>query len=190
MRTGEFWQPWSSDTRHNESRMRDGQWVAKLKSGDASSIACLIDAHRTGLTTTAFNILRDRTEAEDIAQDAFLKAFREIHKLRDDSAFKHYLYRIAIRLCLDRLRSSKPKTAVLDNTLSYTGPDVESRLQIERVLQKITPEHRAVLVLREIQRLDYEEIAILMEVPLGTVRSRLHAARERFRQLWVTESHG
>ena len=185
MRHGLVWQAGIS-----ESRLKDAQWVLKLKNGDTSAIGCLIEAHRTGLTTTAFNILRDRAEAEDTAQDAFLKAFREIHRLRDDSAFKNYLYRIAIRLCLDRLRHKKPESTSLDHTFSYSGPDIENRMQIEKVLRRLSPEHRTVLVLREIQQLDYDEIASVMQIPIGTVRSRLHVAREKFRQMWVAELHG
>jgi RNA polymerase sigma-70 factor (ECF subfamily) len=133
----------------------------------------------------AANALRDAHEAEDVAQDAFLKAFREIHRLRDDRAFASYLYKICVRLCMDRLRSRKSEPAQTDLVQQSDGPGVETRILVERLLMQLSPNLRMTLVLREIEQLSYDEVAETMGVPVGTVRSRLHAARERFRWLWA-----
>ena len=74
------------------------QWVARCRVGDESALALLIAKHRNRLVRTATNLLRDRHEAEDVSQEAFLKAFRELGRLRDDRAFSGYLYRICVRL--------------------------------------------------------------------------------------------
>jgi RNA polymerase sigma-70 factor (ECF subfamily) len=130
-------------------------------------------------------VLRDSFEAEDVTQEAFLKAFREIHKLRDECAFSGYIYKICIRLCMDRLRSRKTDSMVVDTPEPSRGQQIETRVVVEDLLGELTPELRLTLVLREMEQLSYEEVADMMRVPVGTVRSRLHTARERFRNLWI-----
>lgn len=129
--------------------------------------------------------MRDRHEAEDVAQEAFLKAFREIAKLRDDRAFSGYLYRICVRLCMDRLRLKRAELVEFDSIQPHSGGAVENRVVIEKILDQLPAELRATIVLREMEQLSYEEVAEVMRVPIGTVRSRLHTARERFRRLWL-----
>ena len=148
-------------------------------------MAALIARHRSRLVRTATNLLRDRHEAEDVSQDAFLKAFRELHKLRDDRAFSGYLYRICVRLCMDRLRAKRPEVSEFDCVQQHSGGAVENRVVVEKLLSQLPPELRTTLVLREMEQLSYEEVAEAMRVPVGTVRSRLHTARERFRNLWI-----
>lgn len=161
------------------------QWVARVREGDESAISYLIDRHRARLLRTASNLLRDRHEAEDIAQEAFLKAFRELGKLRDDRAFSGYLYRICVRLCMDRLRLKKADTVEFDAAEAHQGGKVEDRVLVEKLLAMLPYDLRTTLVLREMEQLSYEEVAEVMQVPVGTVRSRLHTARERFRKLWL-----
>ncbi len=161
------------------------QWVHRSRTGDEAALANLIAKHRMRLVRTAANLLRDRHEAEDVAQEAFLKAFREIGKLREDRAFSGFLYRICVRLCMDRLRLKKADVIEFDRAEPHQGGVVENRVLIEKLLVKLPLELRTTLVLREIEQLSYEEVAEVMNVPVGTVRSRLHAARERFRALWV-----
>jgi RNA polymerase sigma-70 factor (ECF subfamily) len=145
----------------------------------------IVAKHRKRLIRVASNVLRDSHEAEDVAQDAFLKAFRELGKLRDDKAFSGYLYRICVRLCMDRLRSRKPEVGLMDDGVHVPCGKVETRVLIERLLDELTPELRMTLVLREMEQLSYDEVADVMRVPVGTVRSRLHTARERFRVIWL-----
>jgi RNA polymerase sigma-70 factor (ECF subfamily) len=159
-------------------------WVARVREGDTVAINNLIQRHRGRLLRTAANLLRDRYEAEDVAQEAFLKAFREIGKLRDDRAFSGFLYRICVRLCMDRLRLKRPETVEFDPSQPDRGRDIENKVVIEKLLRKLPDDLRTTLILREMEQLSYEEVAEVMAVPVGTVRSRLHTARERFRQVW------
>lgn len=145
----------------------------------------LIARHRSRLIRTAGNLLRDRMEAEDVAQDSFIKAFRELGKLRDDRAFSGYLYKICVRLCMDRLRLKRASVVDFEAAEEPMGPNIENKVIIEKLLCHLAPDLRTVLVLREIEQLSYDEIAEAVGVPVGTIRSRLHAARERFRKLWV-----
>jgi RNA polymerase sigma-70 factor (ECF subfamily) len=164
---------------------RETNWVHRAKIGDSQAVACLIDKHRVSLTAMIANIVRDGHEAEDIAQEALLKAIREIGRLRDDTAFKRFLYRIAVHATMDRMRKKRPQVGLPEMEMTGLDADIESKLQIERTLAKLPPDLRTTLVLREVQQLDYDEIADILMIPVGTVRSRLHAAREKFRQLWT-----
>lgn len=168
-----------------EAAAQERQWVSRCRVGDEAALGFLIARHRNRLVRTATNLLRDRHEAEDVAQEAFLKAFREIAKLRDDRAFSGYLYRICVRLCMDRLRLKRAELVEFDSAQPHEGGNVENKVVIEKLLNQLPLELRTTLVLREMEQLSYEEVAEVMHVPIGTVRSRLHTARERFRKLWV-----
>lgn len=168
-----------------DSAAEDLYWIHRGRSGDQTALAWIAGKHRNRLIRTAANIVRDRHEAEDIAQEALLKAFHELNRIRDDRAFASYLYRICIRLCMDRLRSRRPEPQEFDSVQNHAGASVENRLVIEKLLAQLSPELRATLVLREMEQLSYEEVAEMTRVPIGTVRSRLHTARDRFRKLWI-----
>src|SRR6476620_4136434 len=115
---------------------QERQWVVRCRKGDEMALGFLIQRHRTRLIRTASNLLRDRHEAEDVAQESFLKAFRELHKLRDDRAFSGYLYRICVRLCMDRLRLKRAEIAEFDTVQDHEGGSVEHRVGIERLLRE------------------------------------------------------
>ncbi|MBS1718023.1 MAG: sigma-70 family RNA polymerase sigma factor [Armatimonadetes bacterium] len=164
---------------------QERQWVARCRQGSEEAMSHLIDRHRSRLIRTASTLLHDRYEAEDVAQESFLKAFREIGKLRDDRAFSGYIYRICVRLCMDRLRSKRVEVTEFDSAQPHEGGSVENRVVINKILAQLPYDLRVTLVLREIEQLSYEEVAEATQVPVGTVRSRLHAAREKFRKLWL-----
>lgn len=169
----------------NDAAVEELRWLQRCRSGDAAALNVLVQRHRGKLIRVACNILRDTFEAEDVAQEAFIRGFRELRNLRDDRAFSAYLYRICVRLCMDRLRSRRPEPAEFDAIQGDEGSAVEDRVVIQKLLAELNPELRTTLVLREIEQLSYEEVAEVMHVPVGTVRSRLHTARERFRELWI-----
>src|SRR5688572_5959481 len=113
---------------------QERQWVARCRMGDENALSLLIAKHRSRLVRTATNLLRDRHEAEDVAQEAFLKGFREIHKLREDRAFSGYLYRICVRLCMDRLRLKKAELTEFDSVQPHEGGAVENRVDRKSVV--------------------------------------------------------
>lgn len=86
---------------------------------------------------------------------------------------------------MDRLRSKRQEPGPVDQVEPSGGTGIETRVVVERLLEQLSPCLRLTLVLREMEQLSYEEVASAMNVPVGTVRSRLHAARERFRALWM-----
>lgn len=172
-------------TAQFDTQFEECRWVARVRHGDEAAMTLLMDLHRRKVLRVAANVLRDLNEAEDVAQEAFLKAFREIAKLREDKAFPGFLYRICVRLCMDRLRSRKPLSEIMDQPVASQGSAVETKVVVEDLLDRLSPEMRLTLVLREMEQFSYDEVADAMGIPVGTVRSRLHVARERFRQLWI-----
>ena len=135
--------------------------LARCRAGDPDALQQVIAKNRVRLVRVAANVLRDANEAEDVAQDAFLKAFRELHRLREDTAFSGYLYRICVRLCMDRLRSRRTVTTEFDASYNRTGVVVETKVLVEELLDTLAPDLRTTLVLREMEQLSYDEIAEL-----------------------------
>lgn len=178
----------STDGIAGETRIYDSL-VARARLGDRDAMARLIETNRLFVIKVASNILRDSFEAEDVAQEAFLKAFENLHRLKEERGFRKYLLQIAVRLCLDRLRRKSAEVREEIETVGCQREVISQRLAVEMVLNQMPFNLRAILILREIEQLDYDEIAGILRIPVGTVRSRLHAAREKFRILW-TESKG
>lgn len=172
-----------------DERKRERAWLDRCAKGDERAIRWVLDRYRDRVVRLASHVLHNPREAEDVAQEAFVKAFRQIGQFRGESGFYAWLYRIVINLCLDRMRR-KCTTAELpleENICNFVAinPDVEKRLSVEQVLNSLTPPMRAALILREIEGLEYAEIADVLSIPLGTVRSRLNTAREQFRRRWT-----
>lgn len=174
----------------------DIEWVRACQAGDAEAFHPLVLRNQKRIYNLALRLLRDQAEAEDLTQEAFVAAFEQIGSFRGESAFSTWLYRIAVRRGLNRIRDmgrrqlahassidDPPDGALsLDVADASPGPDVihenrETRAVLERGLLALSSDFRAVLVLREMQGLSYEEIAEMLGVEAGTVKSRLHRAR-------------
>ena len=170
-------------------RREERTWLDRCAEGDERAIRWILHRYRDRVVRLAAHVLHNPREAEDVAQEAFVKAFRQIGQFRGESGFYAWLYRIVINLCLDRMRrkcmtSEMPLEETVSSFFAVT-PDVEKRLSVEQVLDSLTPPMRAALVLREVEGLEYAEIADVLQIPVGTVRSRLNTAREQFRRRWV-----
>ncbi len=168
-------------------RLEDADLVRRCKTGEEAAYRQILDRYRARLIRIATNLLHDRMEAEDVAQEAFLRAFRELGRLRDDCAFGGFIYRICVRLCVDRLRLKRAETIPFDIAVDISRGSIETRMVVGQLLERLPPDLKAALVLRELEGLSYEEVAEAMGVPIGTVRSRLHAAREKFRKMWISQ---
>ena len=166
----------------------EAAWLAKARAGDEAAYRWLLDRYRMRVVRLAAHVLRREGEAEDVAQEAFLRAFRRLPSFRGEGRFSAWLFGIAVRLCLDRRRSAwwtreVPEDAAPPPSFAPDSPD--TRLLVEALLNRLSPPMRAALILREMEGLDYDEIAATLAIPVGTVRSRLHAARAQFRALWT-----
>jgi RNA polymerase sigma-70 factor, ECF subfamily len=167
----------------------DAELVRRTSRGELSAFEQLVDRHRPVVIRVAARIVGSE-DAEDVSQDAFLRAFHRLDHFRGDAPFRSWLLRITHNAALDHLgrRRAEP---VDPETLEASEPSparppadrLELRERIERLERKLrglTPEHRAVLVLRDAEGLSYEEIAEITDTPLGTVKGRLHRARLQF----------
>lgn len=171
----------------------EAAWIAKARAGDPAAVRRLLERYRGRAVRLAAHVLRRRPdEAEDVAQEAFVRAFRSLAKLRGDAGFGPWLYRIVIRLCADRQRAARWSREVSPADLDEWTPGpaistdgLDTRLLVGMLLDRLSPPMRAALVLRELEGLDYAEVAAALGVPVGTVRSRLHTARAQFRDLWL-----
>lgn len=170
----------------------EAHYIARAQAGDRFAIDWLIARYRSRVVRLATHILRRPGEAEDVAQEAFVRAFRNLRGYRKEGRFYTWLYQIVVRVCLDRRRLARWDAETPLNELSDTSDesremlaDVETRLVVAKLLEELTPPLRAMLVLRELEGLEYEEIAQVVQIPVGRVKWRLHTARARFRELWL-----
>ena len=173
----------------------DSELVARARAGDRASFDQLVRENYTLVYNTAYRMLGDRGKAEDATQTAFVRAYKSLGRFRGGSAFSTWLYRIVSNVCLDTLRSRKEDTVSLeiahgddDESQQRPLPDetAEPGAQIERAerqeivhraIGQLSEDHRVVLVLCDISGLAYDEIAEVLDMPIGTVKSRLNRAR-------------
>lgn len=175
----------------------DQQLVERAQRGDKQAFGLLVSKYQRKLARLLSRLIRDPAEVEDVAQEAFIKAYRALPSFRGESAFYTWLYRIGINTAKNYLVSQgrrAPTTTEFDSEEAETFEDGDQLRDIntpERMLQSkqigetvnsameaLPEELRTAIVLREIEGLSYEEIASIMECPIGTVRSRIFRARE------------
>jgi RNA polymerase sigma-70 factor (ECF subfamily) len=167
----------------------DAILVRRTTRGDLSAFEQLVDRHRPVVIRVAARIVGPE-EAEDVSQDAFLRAFHRLDRFRGDAPFRSWLLRITHNAALDHLGRRRPEPVDPD-TLDASEPatarppaerlEVRERIErLERKLRGLTPQHRVVLVLRDGEGRSYEEIADMTETPIGSVKGRLHRARREF----------
>jgi len=149
--------------------------------------AQLLRRYRNPIVNIAYQLLGDRDEAEDVAQETFVQAFVHLKRFRRQSSLFTWLYRIAVNACRMRLRKKRPLPLLDEHRPENAGFDEAAwmlKQQVDETLRQLPEPLREVLILREMHELSYEQMAQVLGVPVGTVRSRLHAARQRFAQLW------
>jgi len=174
----------------------DGQLIAETLGGNSAAFGQLVRKYQDRLYNTLVHALGDRHEAEDVVQEAFVQAFLKLDHFAGRSAFYTWLYRIAFNLAADKRRRHKPAVSIehtrqlAGNDPPHSNPGPEGHLeqqerceQVRRALAALAEEHRNVIVLREIEGCCYETIAEILDLPIGTVRSRLHRARLELREL-------
>lgn len=162
----------------------EARLLERARSGEVAALDALMNAHRSRILNLCFQVLRDETEAEDAAQDAFVRAFAGLNAFKGRSSFGTWLYRVALNTCLERKRARRDFEE-LDPNQRAPDPRHDERLALDWALDQLSEPLRLTLVLREWHGQSYEEIALALDVPLGTVRSRLSAAREEFRRVWT-----
>lgn len=173
----------------------DAQLIDDALAGQSAAYGDLVEKYQDRLFNTVFHMVGSREEAEDVVQEAFVQAFIKLESFQRASAFYTWLYRIAFNVAISRKRRKRPEVSV-EQTREVTGqepmdpgeaPDgrlqrEENVEQVHAALNRLSEEHRAILVLREMEGFCYERIADVLDLPVGTVRSRLHRARLQMRE--------
>jgi RNA polymerase sigma-70 factor, ECF subfamily len=171
----------------------DSDLIERFKKGDLSAFEALVRKYQDRVYNLCRYMLKDREDAQDAAQDVFLKAYGGLKHFRPESSLYTWIYRIAVTTCLDYRRKSRreafrsePLTEDLPSNERYPEQLYESGEipdSIQLALQKLPEKLRAAIVLREIEELSYEEIAEVLHTSAGTVKSRISRAREELRHL-------
>ncbi len=175
----------------------DLELVTRWQAGDASAFEALVRRHERPVFRLALRMLGNREEAEDVAQEALLSLHRHGHRFRRESRFSTFVYRVTANAALNRRRTlgrSRARERLLaeresgfDPTPSPRDPGdalvgAEAQARVQEALQELSPDLRLAVVLFDIEGLPYGEIARVLEVPEGTVKSRIHRARNALRE--------
>ena len=183
--------------------LEDATLVGRAQAGETRAFDQLVTRYRGRAYALIYQMTRNEQDAWDITQDGFLKAWKSIGRFRGQSSFYTWLYRILVNRAIDRLRKKAEEGGVkFDEKIGWeavaleavTVPqagllpvekisDEELRVRIDEAIGRLSPEHRAVIILREIEGLDYAEIGERMESSVGTVMSRLFYARKKLQIL-------
>ena len=183
--------------------MTEAEAIHLAQQGDAVAFEFLYGLHSRRVYALCLRMVGNPTDAEDLAQEAFLQLFRKIGTFRGESAFSTWLHRMTVNVVLMRLRKKSLPAASLEET---TEPDEETggprkdvgapdlrlsgaidRVNLERCIEKLPPGYRNVFVLHDVQGYEHNEIAKLMECSVGNSKSQLHKARTRLRELLQEE---
>ncbi len=166
----------------------DSALVSQARAGDSEAFGRLVERHQGRVYAVCLRIVGDPEDARDAAQDAFVTAFRKLAQFRGDAAFSTWLHRIAVNSCYDTLRKRRRgpllARAIGDDenlTPDPAEPDISDRVvdavDVERALGLVPEDFRVALVLADVEQIPYDEIARILEVAIGTVKSRVHRGR-------------
>jgi len=162
----------------------DREVIERVLGGDSEAFNLLIRHWERPIYNFIVRMIGDRDEAMDLSQDCFMKAYRELRTLKDRDRFSSWLYRIAHNACLSRLRKNHGKTWVeLDPEAGRPHTPFENRLAVEKALGQLPKDQREVVILKVFQDLKFEEIAMIQDAPISTVKSRLYMAFDKLRSI-------
>jgi RNA polymerase sigma-70 factor (ECF subfamily) len=173
----------------SDARTTDAELVERFRGGDAEAFAALVRRHRDRVYRVCLRVTGDVEDALDASQEAFLSALRNLDRFRGDAAFTTWIHRIAVNASYDRLRA-KARAPVLHAVGDEDGPHPEpgpavpdhadavaDANDVAAALALVPEEFRAALILADVEDLPYDEISSILEVPVGTVKSRVHRGR-------------
>jgi RNA polymerase sigma-70 factor (ECF subfamily) len=168
----------------------DAECVRRVQKGDIDCFEILIRRHQKATFNLVYRLLGDYDEAAEVAQEVFLSAYKAIHSFRGDANFSTWLYRIAFNHASTRRRSMNlsqqrytpletteiPNDSLIDPADAVEQKEVQQ--EVQRALSQLDERDAALILLRDLQDVPYEEVAAMLDIPVGTVKSRLHRARQ------------
>ena len=173
------------------SQANETELVTRAQSGDRNAFSELVRTHAQGVLNVVYRMCGNMQVAEDAAQETFIQAWLRLSSYRPQASLRSWLYRIAVNSAIDMLRKEKRimPGAVEDLRLTDSGPGPEAMVAsyertelVQEAIQSLPDASRGVLVLREYEGLSYQEIAETLDIPVGTVMSRLNYARKLLRE--------
>jgi len=180
----------------DERKIEDQRLIKLAREGDQKAFETLLKKYRNLVYHVMIKMVRNPQEAEDLSQEAFIKAFNALASFNEEFAFSTWLMKIATNNCIDYLRKKKLRTYSIDEPIQYKEEQVQVELPdhdptpeksllneersklINEAIQSLPPRYRHVIVLRHQEEKSYEDIAEILKLPLGTVKARIFRARE------------
>lgn len=178
-------------------RPNESEWIHRAMQGDDNAFAMLVEVYQVPVYNLCYRMLGNPMEAEDAAQEAFLRAYKGINRYDPERRFATWLLSIASHHCIDRLRRRKYPIRSLDELLPWQqkaddmpGPETaltqkENQEAVRKMLEQLGDHDRMVLILRYWYDLSYEEIAQSLSSSVSAVKSRLHRARRQLAEQWI-----
>lgn len=175
-------------------REDDNQLIARVLSGDIRAYALLVDRYKDRAFSLAFRLVGRREEAEELVQDAFVKAYRKLDTFRGDARFSTWLHRIVHNVCMTRVTRRRPQPRSLDDDdetlqISSNGRDLQESIEagemmrmVETEISRLSEKLKTPLLLFYLEQMKYEEIAALMGIPVGSVKTYLFRGRTILRE--------
>jgi len=180
-------------TADKPTRVYETQLIERVRAGDRAALRELVDLHKDRLFAFVWRMVRDHHEAEDVCQDAFLKAFGALSSFSTEYRFSTWLFTIAYRVCLNRIRRKRALTGEVDFAALPSGEScmpgaalesqdaARAKAMVWSAVDRLTPPQRATILLFYRHEMSCRDIAQVIELPLATVKSHLHRARARLR---------
>ena len=181
----------------------DLRLINKCREGDTAAFGELVSRYQDRLFNTVLRLVSNAEDARDVVQEAFMHAYQSLHTFKGDSLFFTWLYRIAMNTAISMKRKQRPTARIQTggdekNTIDPLDPAetnrpghaiemAEDERMVHEALAKLSAEHRAVLVMKDMDGMKYEDMADVLEVPIGTIRSRLHRARLEMKDLLLQQ---
>ncbi len=178
--------------------LTEADWIEKANSGDADAFAHLLENYKRAVYNLCYRMLGNPNDAEDAAQETFLRAYRALHRYDKNRKFSTWILSIATHYCIDQLRKRRLFMISLDATPYLELPDKtngpegalvvdERQREVQQLLSSLRPKDRAAIVMRYWYDFSYNEIAEALSMTNSAVKSRLHRARRALAQTWAAE---
>ena len=181
-------------------KRKDTELVTKAKAGDGKAYDALVMLYKDAVYGVVFRMVRNKQEAEDLTQETFIKAYNSIYSFNETYAFSTWLFKIATNTCIDFFRKRKLRTHSMDQTIRYKDDEIKTEYAdtertadkdllarektklIKQAIESLPEKYKTAIKLRHHEEMSYEDIAQLLDLPLGTVKARIFRAREMLKK--------
>lgn len=191
---------WLKEVMKGGENVNDEELVKRVKSGDIDAFEDIIAKYEKRVFSLIYNVLKNENEIEDVAQEVFVKVYKNIGKFQGNSSLYTWIYRITTNLCFDYIKKRK-EVIYVDEKLQLDDSEVEFQLpsdeklqdelyeekelkeKLQKAISKLPDKQQMMIILRDIKGLSYEEISEVLEMKLGTVKSQINRARLKLKEI-------